>query len=174
MARDVEYGDPPNVGCCEMGLATTSVTKRVLQFWRRADGDWERVPELEATSPTEGCVVAKPTRAYFSTRRACERIHGLMPYSLDGRDDVTLALMKHVDERAEMSISLVAKQMETDRLRKVVNDANEALFDVCHNDHEHMIECHAEGLPDEHRRVANGAEKALAILQVIVQENVGG
>jgi hypothetical protein len=43
------YVDPPNVECCPAGPTMTSITHRVLQFWRhsfRAD-KWSRVPELE-------------------------------------------------------------------------------------------------------------------------------
>ncbi len=44
----VNYGDPPNVGCCPTGYATTTVPLRVLEFWRRqSDGEFVRKPELE-------------------------------------------------------------------------------------------------------------------------------
>jgi hypothetical protein len=43
----VEYGDPPNVGCCPVGPTMSSDSLRVLEFWRRSAGRWERVPALE-------------------------------------------------------------------------------------------------------------------------------
>ena len=50
-ANNVEYGDPPYVGCCNAGPTMTSVPMRVIEFWRRdrdsRTGEWVRVPELE-------------------------------------------------------------------------------------------------------------------------------
>lgn len=46
-SRDIGYGDPPNIDCCPSGPTMSSDAKRVLQFWRKESGDWERVPELE-------------------------------------------------------------------------------------------------------------------------------
>lgn len=43
----LHYGDPPNVGCCAMGLSMNSEPQRVLQFWRTENWEWRRVPELE-------------------------------------------------------------------------------------------------------------------------------
>ena len=43
----VEYGDPPNVECCPVGPDMSREALRVLEFWRRAAGRWERVPALE-------------------------------------------------------------------------------------------------------------------------------
>lgn len=47
--REVHYGDPPNVGCCEHGAFSSSVPHRVLEFWtRRADITlWVRDSSLE-------------------------------------------------------------------------------------------------------------------------------
>jgi hypothetical protein len=49
--RDVEYGDPPNVGCCLSGPSMMSVTECVLECWERVlspDGTkWVRLPEFE-------------------------------------------------------------------------------------------------------------------------------
>lgn len=50
-AGTVHFGDPPNVGCCLAGPSMTSNDLRVLQFWRRAQFAWERVPELERVLP---------------------------------------------------------------------------------------------------------------------------
>lgn len=57
-------------------------------------------------------------------------------------------------------------------LRTALLGANNALADVCHGGHEHQIECHADTLPAEHRRVALAAEKALEILSPVVAEMV--
>jgi hypothetical protein len=49
-AREIKYGDPPNVGCCAVGASMSSIPVRVLEFWRRQDllaSAWERVPQLE-------------------------------------------------------------------------------------------------------------------------------
>lgn len=50
-ARELHYGDPPNVGCCPAGPTMNSEPRRVLEYWRR-DGerlglDWIRDPTLE-------------------------------------------------------------------------------------------------------------------------------
>lgn len=42
----LHYGDPPN-GCCGIGATMNSIPRRVLQFWRRTELSWGRVPELE-------------------------------------------------------------------------------------------------------------------------------
>lgn len=62
--------------------------------------------------------------------------------------------------------------VEIARLRGVIAAANNALVDVCHGDHEHQIECHADTLPEEHRRVASAAQTALDVLSPIVWEMV--
>lgn len=46
----LEYGDPPNYGCCPAGPTMNSEAIQVLQFWRRSLGTsyhWERVTDLE-------------------------------------------------------------------------------------------------------------------------------
>lgn len=47
----LEYGDPPNVGCCAAGPTMNSVPRRVLEYWRasmaRVTVEWERDPTLE-------------------------------------------------------------------------------------------------------------------------------
>lgn len=50
--RWLEYGDPPNVGCCPAGATMNSVTRRVLQYWSRSDGEWKRNPEFEVDDIT--------------------------------------------------------------------------------------------------------------------------
>lgn len=60
--RSLQYGDPPNIGCCAAGASMTSDTVRVLEFHTRhhqqyvkdgvitdikAYNIWKRVPELE-------------------------------------------------------------------------------------------------------------------------------
>lgn len=47
-AREVDYGDPPNVECCPAGPTMTSMSIRVVEFWTQDDRcEWARVPELE-------------------------------------------------------------------------------------------------------------------------------
>ena len=45
-SQQLNYGDPPNVDCCQSGPTMMSVPRRVLEFWTQ-DRDWKRVPELE-------------------------------------------------------------------------------------------------------------------------------
>lgn len=45
--RHIHYGDPPNVECCAPGPTMNSVPRRVVEFWRSPDFEWEREPELE-------------------------------------------------------------------------------------------------------------------------------
>lgn len=46
-AQEIDYGDPPNVGCCAAGPTMTSVPRRVLEFWKNARPGWVREHELE-------------------------------------------------------------------------------------------------------------------------------
>lgn len=39
--EQLEYGDPPAAGCCEMGSTMRSVPLRVIQFWQK-NGEWKR------------------------------------------------------------------------------------------------------------------------------------
>ncbi len=54
---DIHYGDPPNIECCPGGPTMNCDDLRVLQFWRRENGDWHRVVELERVLP-EGAATA--------------------------------------------------------------------------------------------------------------------
>lgn len=45
--RQLHYGDPPNVECCDVGLSMNSEFLRVLEFWSKHKFNWTRVPELE-------------------------------------------------------------------------------------------------------------------------------
>lgn len=40
--KGIEYGDPPNVGCCSTGPTMTSVPIRIVQFWQRRRDGWRR------------------------------------------------------------------------------------------------------------------------------------
>lgn len=68
--------------------------------------------------------------------------------------------------------SAVAELAERDELshaaERAIFEANNLLFDVCHGDHEHQIECHADRLPELYRDLAVAAEKALKILSAVV------
>ena len=47
-ARELEYGDPPNVGCCLAGATMNSVPHRVIEYWARSSVMvWSRDPALE-------------------------------------------------------------------------------------------------------------------------------
>jgi len=63
---------------------------------------------------------------------------------------------------------------EVRRLRDIVIDANDVLFDTRPFDVEHSISCHADTLPQVLRESSTGHEKALSILQVVINEMVGG
>lgn len=49
LKRDLHYGDPPQIGCCDVGHATTVIELRVLEYWRRdyAAKHWRREPSFE-------------------------------------------------------------------------------------------------------------------------------
>ena len=59
-------------------------------------------------------------------------------------------------------------------LERAIGKANDALFDACGEDIEHQIRCHEDSLPKTLRMVAKGAQKALDVLQVVIQEMGGG
>jgi len=44
--KTLHYGDPPNMGCCEVGPSMNSEPRRVLEYWQRHEG-WVRFPSLE-------------------------------------------------------------------------------------------------------------------------------
>jgi len=52
----------------------------------------------------------------------------------------------------------------------VIEEANNALFDSREDDIEHQITSHADTLPQVLRQVAAGHEKALHVLQAVIQE----
>ena len=45
----INYGDPPNVSCCDAGPSMNSVPMRVLEYWRKSieHWGWERDSTLE-------------------------------------------------------------------------------------------------------------------------------
>lgn len=50
--RSIHYGDPPNMWCCEFGLASGAITLKILQYWKRNIDDaskdgWTRDGSLE-------------------------------------------------------------------------------------------------------------------------------
>jgi hypothetical protein len=51
--RDVEYGDPPNIGCCSSGPTMMAIPCRIVQCWARHHSpegtQWIRMPELEVS-----------------------------------------------------------------------------------------------------------------------------
>lgn len=48
-AKELHYGDPPNVACCMAGATMNSVPHRVVEFWDqpRPIEDWKRLAEYE-------------------------------------------------------------------------------------------------------------------------------
>ncbi len=60
------------------------------------------------------------------------------------------------------------------KLFEAISSANNILAEVCHGDYEHQIECHADTLVQEYRRLAQSAQKAMNILNLIVLDVVGG
>jgi len=47
-AKNLQYLDPPNVGCCRGGPSMTAETIRVLEYWAREETfQWKRDPEAE-------------------------------------------------------------------------------------------------------------------------------
>lgn len=50
----VRYGDPPNVGCCDVGASMGSIMHEVLEYWSRdieISHEWRRDPMLEGLVP---------------------------------------------------------------------------------------------------------------------------
>ncbi len=46
--NNLNYGDPPNIGCCDAGPTMTSDSIRVLEFWaKNVSYKWERKPQYE-------------------------------------------------------------------------------------------------------------------------------
>ncbi len=52
--------------------------------------------------------------------------------------------------------------------QRAIVEANDALLALDHGDHEHIIECHADTLPEMYRTQALAIENAVEILQVEV------
>lgn len=47
-AREIHYGDPPNVGCCPAGPTMNSVPLRVIEFWVTTTSlEWRREEQFE-------------------------------------------------------------------------------------------------------------------------------
>ncbi|MGO4125845.1 hypothetical protein AB4Z01_15695 [Inquilinus sp. YAF38] len=50
----LDYGDPPNIGCCSPGPSMNSIPRRVLEYWVRTpkmpvEGEWYRDETIEGT-----------------------------------------------------------------------------------------------------------------------------
>jgi hypothetical protein len=37
----LDYGDPPNIGCCSPGLSMNSIPRRILQYWVLDPKEWQ-------------------------------------------------------------------------------------------------------------------------------------
>jgi hypothetical protein len=59
------------------------------------------------------------------------------------------------------------KEVRVEQQQAIV-DASNALLDVCHGDHEHIIQSHADTVPEMYRVQAEASGEALRILQVEV------
>jgi hypothetical protein len=66
-SHEIEYGDPPNVSCCEEGLTQNTIPRRVVEYWTRYQDtdiepglmpvvgrDWRRDHSLEIEIPDTG------------------------------------------------------------------------------------------------------------------------
>jgi hypothetical protein len=61
------------------------------------------------------------------------------------------------------------------RLRQIIEATHNILFDAHDaSDIEHMIECHAEGLPAVARKIARINREAMALVSPVVSDLVGG
>ncbi len=58
--------------------------------------------------------------------------------------------------------------LDSQALERTITEASNALFDVCGEDYEHIIACHADTLPEMYRAQAVASDKALQILQEVV------
>ncbi len=38
---ELHYGDPPNIHCCPAGPTMSSVMMRVVEFWKKPDGEYD-------------------------------------------------------------------------------------------------------------------------------------
>jgi hypothetical protein len=71
---------------------------------------------------------------------------------------------------ADLTTLLERSAARIERLEGVIVEASNTLYDTRAFDVEHSIACHLDTLPEVFRTVAGGADKALDMLQVIVQE----
>jgi hypothetical protein len=71
---------------------------------------------------------------------------------------------------AELTSLLERSGARIERLEGVIEEASNTLYDTRDFDIKHSIECHMDTLPEVFRTVAGGADKALGVLQVIIQE----
>jgi len=91
---------------------------------------------------------------------------------LETKEDARVtAFCEEHDRQCKASQEMIeALEAANARLYKVIEDTNNVLFDAQPHDIEHTISCHADTLPEEFRRVATGADRALDILQVVIHE----
>ena len=52
-SKEMHYGDPPNIECCAEGLAMTSESIRVLEYWKKVDYEWVRNSSFEINLETK-------------------------------------------------------------------------------------------------------------------------
>ena len=53
--KTLHYGDPPNVQCCDAGPTMNSEPRRVLEYWRKVQFDWQRDNGLEVDIVPDWC-----------------------------------------------------------------------------------------------------------------------
>jgi len=53
--KTLHYGDPPNVQCCAAGPTMNSEPRRVLEYWRKVQFDWQRDNGLEVDIVPDWC-----------------------------------------------------------------------------------------------------------------------
>lgn len=59
--RELHYGDPPNVACCDAGPTMNSEPRKVLEYWQTNKGEWTRNPELEVDIRPDWVLAGEPS-----------------------------------------------------------------------------------------------------------------
>ncbi len=77
---------------------------------------------------------------------------------------------------AHIGSCLEALKLEVSRLRNIIVETNNILFEACRHadDVEHTIECHPETINDQFRAVAKGVSEAMDIVGAEVLTMFGG
>jgi len=98
------------------------------------------------------------------------RRRAIMADALDEHEDPFEPSRKLLDEALSGRYPPTIAEREVVVLRRVLETANNQLFDSQVDDVEHQIACHADTLPEVFRRLAAGHAAAFETLQEIVHE----